>query len=1043
MNKSRCLIAIIFFAAILSGCKKSTPLLNVHKNNSIILIGNNLPSRMVNYGYFETEIYLRFPDNDLIIRNMGDGGNTPGFRPHAGRKTPWAFPGAEKFQTELAQPSGSTGHFEYPDQWLTKYHADIILCFFGFSESFSGVDGIVNYTNELQAFVDHSLSQKYNDSSAPKLILVSPTAFEDLSSKMDVPFGRAENKKLRIYADTMAAVAKRNEIPFINLFEQSIEWYRTKDQHTIDGLQLNEVGYKKLAEFLSDELFGTQQIDRTHQELLHQAVNEKNWYWQKDFKIPNGVHVYGRRYEPYGPDNYPFELKKIREMTAIRDTAIWMAAKGIEFELKLADSKTSKLPPVNTNYSEENKKHGGKYLYGKEALDRISVAPGYKIDLFASEKEFPDLVNPCQMSFDDKGRLWVAVMPTYPHYKPGDRYPNDKLIILEDTDNDGKADKQIVWADGLHLPVGFELASEGVYISQGTNLKLLADTDEDDRADTEEILLSGFDNHDTHHEISAYCADPSGAIYMGEGLFLHTNVETPYGTVRAANGGFYRYNPMRHHLERTAQIRIPNPWGIAFDDWGQNFYLETSGPALRWMMPSTIKTKYALVAPKAPNLAPPSQRVRPTSGLEFVSSRHFPEDTQGDILLCNTIGFLGIKQHTFIDNGGDFSSKFHQDLLWSDDKNFRPVDLEFAPDGSLYVVDWHNVLIGHMQHNARDPFRDHVHGRIYRITYPERPLVKPAKIDGASIPELLELLKLPEYRTRYRVRRALRGKDPEMVQSELNKWIVNLDPDSKTYDHDVLEALWVSWGINKTSQQLVKLNLESQDFRARAAAVRALRYNGHRIPNQIDLLKQAAADENARVRLESIVTASWLDTKDGVAILDIAKDHTTEEWMADYSSNARFNLTGEVGRTVGIEESFPEHLKGEVLEQYKLGKSIYFQDGYCWTCHQEDGKGLIATNIPPLAGSEWVLEDEKRLIKVTLKGLGGFIRVNGERYFGSVPMMGFEKLLKDDELAAVLTYVRNSFGNKAKPVSASMVSQVRMEIKDRKDYYTQQSLAKE
>ncbi|MCK5280700.1 MAG: SGNH/GDSL hydrolase family protein, partial [Cyclobacteriaceae bacterium] len=277
MNKSRCLIAIIFFAAILSGCKKSTPLLNVHKNNSIILIGNNLPSRMVNYGYFETEIYLRFPDNDLIIRNMGDGGNTPGFRPHAGRKTPWAFPGAEKFQTELAQPSGSTGHFEYPDQWLTKYHADIILCFFGFSESFSGVDGIVNYTNELQAFVDHSLSQKYNDSSAPKLILVSPTAFEDLSSKMDVPFGRAENKKLRIYADTMAAVAKRNEIPFINLFEQSIEWYRTKDQHTIDGLQLNEVGYKKLAEFLSDELFGTQQIDRTHQELLHQAVNEKNW----------------------------------------------------------------------------------------------------------------------------------------------------------------------------------------------------------------------------------------------------------------------------------------------------------------------------------------------------------------------------------------------------------------------------------------------------------------------------------------------------------------------------------------------------------------------------------------------------------------------------------------------------------------------------------------------------------------------------------------------------------------------------------------------
>jgi len=201
------------------------------------------------------------------------------------------------------------------------------------------------------------------------------------------------------------------------------------------------------------------------------------------------------------------------------------------------------------------------------------------------------------------------------------------------------------------------------------------------------------------------------------------------------------------------------------------------------------------------------------------------------------------------------------------------------------------------------------------------------------------------------------------VQSELNKWVAGLDPESKTYDHDVLEALWVSWGMNKTSQQLVMLNLKSKDFRARAAAVRALRYNGHRIPNQIDLLKMAAADENARVRLESIVTASWLNPRDGVAILDIANEHTNEEWMADYYSNARFSLNGEIERTGKTDESFPKHLKGEVLEQYKLGKSIYMQDGYCWTCHQEDGKGLIATNIPPLAGSEWVLEDEERLIR--------------------------------------------------------------------------------
>ena len=294
---------------------------------------------------------------------------------------------------------------------------------------------------------------------------------------------------------------------------------------------------------LADEIFGKLTPDaETNRELVHAAVLEKNWMWHNDFKIPNGVHVFGRRYNPFGPDNYPAELIKIREMTAIRDEAIWQAAKGEKMDLAAADEKTTKLPAVKTNFNPE--KNGSlDYLYGQDAFKKLKVPPGYKIDLFASEKEFPDLANPVQLSFDNKGRLWVATMPTYPHYRPGDKKPNDKIIILEDTDADGKADKQITFAEGLHLPVGFELAPEGVYVSQGTNMVLFKDTDGDDKADKKVILLSGFDDHDTHHAHHAYTADPSGAIYMGEGVFLHTNVETSYGPVRATNGGFYRYNP--------------------------------------------------------------------------------------------------------------------------------------------------------------------------------------------------------------------------------------------------------------------------------------------------------------------------------------------------------------------------------------------------------------------------------------------------------------------------------------------------------------------
>src|SRR5690606_35199107 len=234
-------------------------------------------------------------------------------------------------------------------------------------------------------------------------------------------------------------------------------------------------------------------------------------------------------------------------------------------------------------------------------------------------------------------------------------------------------------------------------------------------------------------------------------------------------------------------------------------------------------------------------------------------------LINNTIGFLGMKQHRMLDEGTGYHSNHRQDLVWSvGDKNFRPVDMEFAPDGSLYFLDWHNVLIGHMQHNARDPLRDHVHGRVYRITYPGRPLVEPAEIDGASIPVLLDNLKLPEFRSRYRTRRELRGRDAESVLPALQNWVNNLDRNEPRYEHHLLEALWVSWGLDQVDQPLLRRLLESENFHVRAAAVQVLRFTGHQVKDQADLFMQAAQDDNGRVRLEAIVGASWLDEEIGM-----------------------------------------------------------------------------------------------------------------------------------------------------------------------------------
>ena len=1013
--------------------------MKIQSGDHIVFTGDGLGSRDIHFSQLETELYQRFPNHKLILRNVCDEGNTPGFRPHPGRPDPWAFPGAEKFQTELANPSKPQGHFESPDEWLTRLKTDTLIAFFGFSSAFDGPDRLPIFKAELDAFVQHTLAQQYNGESIPQLALVSPIAFE-ARPDLKIPDPSAHNHNLAAYTEAMRKVATVRKLPFVDAYAASKTWYAdTQKPLTIDGALLTEEGYQRLARLLADELFEPTAEPFADREALHTAVTEKNWIWKNFYKIPNGVHVYGRRYNPYGPANYPYELEKLEQMCANRDASIHALLAGETYDLAKADAGTRELPPVKTNYKPSNKNGPLEYKPGEAAIQDLKVAPGYKIELFASEEEFPDLANPVQMSFDNQGRLWIATMPSYPHYRPGDPRPTDKLIILEDTNGDFRADRQTTFAGDLHLPMGFELAPEGVYVSQGFSVVLLQDTNGDDQYDKSTVMHSGFDDHDTHHAISAYCADPSGAMYMCEGVFLHSNVDTVRGTIRGSNGGFFRYNPKRRHLERYAQLSIPNPWGVAFDRWGQDFFLITSGTKACWMMPGSVLPRYGQSGPNLPDLIEPKARVRPTSGIEFVSSRHFPDEVQGDMLINNNIGFLGTKQHKVEEDGTGYKTSFRHDLLVSSYGNFRPVDLEFAPDGSLYIVDWHNVLIGHMQHNARDPHRDHVHGRIYRITYPSRPLVKPAEVAGAPIGTLLENLKLPEYRTRYRTRRELRGRNPKDVIAALKNW--RLDPADPEYEHHRLEALWVLWGLDSVSPNLLEACLKSKDHRVRAAAVRVLRYHPE-LKNQAELLKAAATDEHGRVRMEAIAAASRLPRNVGLPILQLAGKQPLDNWMKEPFEKAIAHINQRNAKDLSARIKIPRHLKNkDEQELFRKGHDVYMEAENCALCHAPDGQGLPAANFPPLAGTKWVGGPPERLVKIVLKGLVGPITINGKEYNGA--MAPFDGRLNDEEIAAVLTYVRNSFGNKASPVSVSEVKAAREKFKNDPPMVNAQQLLKE
>jgi mono/diheme cytochrome c family protein len=306
----------------------------------------------------------------------------------------------------------------------------------------------------------------------------------------------------------------------------------------------------------------------------------------------------------------------------------------------------------------------------------------------------------------------------------------------------------------------------------------------------------------------------------------------------------------------------------------------------------------------------------------------------------------------------------------------------------------------------------------------------------------LDNLKLPEFRTRYRTRRELRGRKASEVLSHIKTWVAKLDKKDAKYEHHLLEALWVSWGLNKVDQNLLRQLLRAKDYRARAAAVRVLRYTGHQVTDQADLMMQASRDVHGRVRLEAIVAASWLGKEKGLPILMEASKMPLDEWMVHAHETAVAHLNGHAVKEKP-ELAVITELKGAERDLLIKGKALYAREGACITCHQPDGKGLPVSGFPPLFGTNWVLGNQERLIKLVLKGLYGPMEVLGTQYPGQVPMTPFGAMLKDDEIAAVLTYVRNSFGNKASAITADKVKAVRAAVKDKTGFYSPEELLRQ
>lgn len=826
--------------------------LELQPGDHIALLGNALPDRMQHSGHFETLLHARFPRHQLVVRNLAAAGDEVVIRHRS-------------------------ENFGAPDDWLKRAKADVIVAFFGFNESFRGSEGLPGFMADLEKFIRETKAKNYSGKAAPRIVLVSPIANE---RHQDPNFfdPTANNANLAEYTAAMASVAAKEGVQFVDLFAPSQRLFANAAAQqrslTVNGIHLTEEGDRLLAPILLSALVGGAAPEGTFDE-LRDAVNDKNWQWHQRYRTIDGYNVYGGRsalaYQPekggfisdrQAPDPYVSNYKVMQQemaqrdvMTANRDPRVWAVAQGRE--LQVVDDN---LPPVQ---KVESNKPGPKpdkspiYLGGEEAIAKMTVHSGMKVNLFASEEQFPELINPVQMAWDTKGRLWVAAWRNYPERAPTDKI-GDSLLILEDTNADGKADKVTHFLDDLNGPTGFQFYKDGVLVMQAPDFWFVRDTDGDGRADSRERLIMGLDSADSHHTANAICHDPGGAMYLSDGVFHRTQVETALGPVRNEDGCIYRFEPRTGKFERYVPYGFANPHGRVFDAWGNDIITDATGNANYFGPAFSGHIDYPAKHSGMREFWNRPSRPCPATGI--LTSRHFPEEFQGNFLNLNVISFQGVFRVKVSEEGSGLKGETLENLISSTDPNFRPIAISTGPDGAIYFADWHQNIIGHMQHHLRDPNRGHQYGRVYRITYPGRPLLTPAKIDGQPIPALLALLKEPENQTRELAKIELGKRDSKEVTAAAKAWAASLDKNDPNYEHHMMEALWVHQWHNVVDQDLLRRMLRSSEPRARAAAGRVLCYWRDRLPDALAWFRVLANDENPRVRLEAVRGASFFRT---------------------------------------------------------------------------------------------------------------------------------------------------------------------------------------
>ena len=368
--------------------------------------------------------------------------------------------------------------------------------------------------------------------------------------------------------------------------------------------------------------------------------------------------------------------------------------------------------------------------------ETFTLPQGFEVQLVASE---PEIAKPMNIAFDDRGRLWVSSSLEYPFAAEQGSKPRDAIKILEDVDGDGHAENVKTFADGLNVPMGLLPYGEGVICFSIPNIWYLRDTDGDDKADKREVLYGPFDTtNDTHGMCNSFMLGNDGWIYACHGFSNQSEVSGEDGhTIKMDSGNVFRFKPDGSRIELVSNGQV-NPFGMTIDSHGDIFTADCHTKPINLVMPGGHHDSFG----------------KPSDGLGYIPEvmDHLHNSTGiGGIALGENSSFPAVYAHsTFGGNvvtgrinrnhltyqGSSMRAREESDFLIPSDPWFRPVHLQFGPEGALYIADFYNRIIGHYEVDLNHPGRDRQRGRIWRVVFtghkgrrdePTKPPAQPLK----------------------------------------------------------------------------------------------------------------------------------------------------------------------------------------------------------------------------------------------------------------------------------------------------------------------------